>query len=93
MDDELFWQLTPPETLDVLREYEALDRAENMRAGEIMAAIYNARPRQRGQYRRTLSWRDFFRDDAPDGHDTPDALRSALLSWAARTPGVTVTVQ
>lgn len=91
--DELFWDLTLPETEDLLVELAGRDRAlrreRNMRAGVIAATIVNTTPRRS---RRIFEWTDFFPEyEAEFSYtDTPEGLRAALLAWAEQTDGVTL---
>lgn len=82
--DEVFWRSTPAETmalLEAIRERrETEQRAENMRAGLIAAAVYNNNPRRK-RGAKPVRPSDFFK--APPKIVSPEEMEAALDQWMA----------
>lgn len=75
----LFWDLTRPEVLAVLKRRADVQHVANLRAGLVAAAVINSN-RPRG--RKPVMPGDFFRDREREYMD-PKRARAFLLGWAS----------
>lgn len=82
LDNDLFWDSTLEEVEAVFDRAREADRKADRRAGLIAAQVTNMAGKVS---RRTAKPDDFFRYDDAELHDTPEALRDALIGFAKRT--------
>jgi len=76
--DELYWELTYEEIGAVLKQFAALERAANLRAG-LIAAVYVNMHRRKGK--RLIQPAEFLRG-GPRTHMSVEDARTFMDSWA-----------